>query len=130
MGADQRKNPFTTEVTEEHGGQQDRRDRKAKELAENHANGPGSRRDRGKPDEQSTRSLRPTRALMNARTRLTAIGMTIFGCHRWNSAEGSSRSGQGCTPKWADCKAGKQLIPWRLRIVTGISQVSENGILS
>jgi hypothetical protein len=32
--------------------------------------------------------------------------------------------------KWADWEAGKLLIPQRLRVVPGISQVSENGILS
>ncbi len=41
-----------------------------------------------------------------------------------------TRSGLACTLEWADCKAGKLLIPQRLRIVPGISQVFENGILS
>jgi hypothetical protein len=42
----------------------------------------------------------------------------------------SSRSEQGCTFEWANHGAGKQLTPWGLRLVPGISQVSENGILS
>jgi hypothetical protein len=42
----------------------------------------------------------------------------------------SSTSDGLCTPKWADCKAEKQLIPWGLRVVPGISQVFENGIVS
>jgi hypothetical protein len=35
-----------------------------------------------------------------------------------------------CTPKWADLRVLKQLIPRGLRVVPRISQVFENGIVS
>src|SRR6185369_782224 len=44
----------------------------------------------------------------------------------WTSA-GSSRSEPVCTVKWADCGAGKQLIPQRLRVVPGFPKCPKMG---
>jgi hypothetical protein len=51
---------------------------------------------------------------------------------RWRADDlgSSSVSKLTCTPEWADLGPLKQLIPQDLRVVPGISQVFENGILS